>query len=82
MACLLVPLVRDVLSPRGSLRASLKRARLMALCALTVLFVACMFLNPLVYIFVMAPLAMLLGTCYPGAAVATDVPKAGREAYS
>ena len=66
MACLLVPLLRELLLPSGSALGDLKRRRLLALSALTVLLVACLFLNPLVYIFVMAPLAMVLGIAYSG----------------
>ena len=64
MASLLVPLLRDTLRPVGSAGRNLDQPRLLALTALTVLLAACLFLNPLVYIFVMAPLAIALGIAY------------------
>ena len=64
MASLLLPLLRDLLLSTGSARRRLDSQRVLAMTTLTVLLAACLFLNPLVYIFVMAPLATVLGIAY------------------
>ena len=64
MACLLVPLLRDALRPAGSARGNLDARKLLALCSLTVLLAACLFLNPLGDSVGRAPLATLLGIAY------------------